>query len=311
MPTYETLLYEENDEGVATVTLNRPEVLNAFNVKMREELQHLWRFLRGHDAVRAIILTGAGDKAWCTGIDRHESLENYGSESAAARGESEAEIGTRGGPYMFNDPGQCINPKENDLWKPVIAAVNGMACGGALYMLGEVDIIIAAEHATFFDPHVTYGMVDGFEAMHLLQKLPLGETLRVALLGGLERMSAAARAPARARVGDRPKEELMERAMWVAESIASAPPIAIQGTLKAIWTANDIGRRNALAQASSIVMLGTVVRQPRRRPGRRSSRRSASGACADARRSVSRSPLADRRSGARPTLGTRRRAAAR
>ena len=94
---------------------------------------------------------------------------------------------------MFNDPGQCINPKENDLWKPVIAAVNGMACGGALYMLGEVDIIIAAEHATFFDPHVTYGMVDGFEAMHLLQKLPLGETLRVALLGGLERMSAQRR----------------------------------------------------------------------------------------------------------------------
>jgi enoyl-CoA hydratase/carnithine racemase len=54
-----------------------------------------------------------------------------------------------------------------------------------------------------------------------------------------------------------PKEELLERAMWVAESIASAPPIAIQGTMKAVWTANDIGRRNALAQASSIVMLGT------------------------------------------------------
>ena len=84
VPNYETLLYEERD-GVAIVTLNRPEVLNAFNVKMREELQHLWRFLRGHDDVRAIILTGAGDKAWCTGIDRHESLENYGTESARAR----------------------------------------------------------------------------------------------------------------------------------------------------------------------------------------------------------------------------------
>ena len=85
VPTYETLLYEENDEGVATVTLNRPEVLNAFNVKMREELQHLWKFLRGHDAVRAIILTGAGDKAWCTGIDRHESLENYPARTARRR----------------------------------------------------------------------------------------------------------------------------------------------------------------------------------------------------------------------------------
>jgi len=161
-------------------------------------------------------------------------------------------------PFMFNDPGERINPKQNGLWKPVIAAVNGMACGGALYMLGEVDIIIAAEHATFFDPHVTYGMVNGFEAMHLLQKLPLGETLRVALLGGMERMSAD-RAYQLGLVSEVvPKEELMERAMWVATTIASAPPVAIQGTLRAIWTAHDVGRRNALQQAATIVMLGTV-----------------------------------------------------
>ncbi len=256
MPTYETLLYEEKD-GVAIVTLNRPEVMNAFNAKMREEMQNLWRFLRGHDDVRCVILTGAGEKAWCTGIDRHESLENYG-EKRSQRPDYDTAIGTVGGPYMFNDPGEFLNPKENDYWKPVVAAVNGMACGGALYMLGEVDIIIAAEHATFFDPHVTYGMVNGFEAMHLLQKLPLGETLRVALLGGMERMSAA-RAHQLGLVSEVvPKEELLERAMWVASAIASAPPVAIQGTLRAIWTAHDVGRRNAIAQASTIVMLGTV-----------------------------------------------------
>ena len=256
MPTYETLLYEEHD-GVATVTLNRPEVLNAFNAKMREELQHLWRSLRGNDDVRAIVLTGAGDKAWCTGIDRHEQMDDYPGKRGQPR-DTDTSIGTIGGPYMFNDPGRFINPKENDLWKPVIAAVNGMACGGALYMLGEVDIIIAAEHATFFDPHVTYGMVNGFEAMHLLQKLPLGETLRVALLGGMERMSAA-RAHQLGLVSEVvPKEELLERATWVAEVIASAHPVAIQGTMRAIWTAHEIGRRDALAQASTIVMLGTV-----------------------------------------------------
>ena len=71
-----------------------------------------------------------------------------------------------------------------------VAAVNGIACGGALYMLGESDIIIAADHATYFDPHVTYGMVAGFESVHLLQKLPLGEVLRCMLLGGHERISA-------------------------------------------------------------------------------------------------------------------------
>ena len=121
---------------------------------------------------------------------------------------------------MYNDPGDSINPKQNDLWKPVIAAVNGMACGGALYMLGEADIIIAAEHATFFDPHVTYGMVAGFESVHLLQKLPLGETLRVALLGAHERMSAE-RAHQIGLVSEVvPADELLERALWVADAIA-------------------------------------------------------------------------------------------
>ena len=127
-------------------------------------------------------------------------------------------------PFQYNDPGVNINPKQNDLWKPVIAAVNGMACGGALYLLGEADIIIAAEHATFFDPHVTYGMVAGFESMHLLQKLPLGETLRVALLGAHERMSAA-RAHQLGLVSEVvPASELHERAMWVAQAPSPPPP---------------------------------------------------------------------------------------
>jgi enoyl-CoA hydratase/carnithine racemase len=168
-------------------------------------------------------------------------------------------IGTRGGtPLHFDDPGDWISPKTaGDLWKPVIAAVNGMACGGALYLLGESDIIIAAENATFFDPHVTYGMVAGFEGMHLLQKLPLGETLRVVLLGAHERMSAV-RAHQLGLVSEiTPLSELMERAMWVARAIASAPVYAIQGTVRAVWMAHELSRRNARAQVSSFVSLGT------------------------------------------------------
>ena len=178
MNDFETILYEEQD-GVAIVTLNRPEVHNAFNIAMQHELKDVWRSLRRNDDVRAVVLTGAGEKAFCSGIDREEAIQRgYLDEPELPR--TTGRVST---PFMYNDPGANINPKENDLWKPVIAAVNGMACGGALYMLGEVDIIIAAEHATFFDPHVTYGMVAGFESMHLLQKLPLGETLRVALIG--------------------------------------------------------------------------------------------------------------------------------
>ena len=72
----------------------------------------------------------------------------------------------------------------------MVAAVNGMACGGAFYMLGEADVIVAADHATFFDPHVTYGMVAAYEPILLLRRMPFGEVLRMALAGNYERISA-------------------------------------------------------------------------------------------------------------------------
>lgn len=252
MDSYETLRYEERDQ-VAIVTLDRPEVHNAFDNAMQQELRQVWTSLRTNDDVHAIVLTGAGDKAFCTGIDRAEAIgDSYLKDPGGQRA-----TGRVSTPFMFNDPGANINPKQNDLWKPVVAAVNGMACGGALYMLGEADIIIAAEHATFFDPHVTYGMVAGFESTHLLQKLPLGETLRVALLGAHERMSAE-RAHQIGLVSEVvPAPELLDRAMWVAAAIASAPPLAIQGTLRAVWMANELSRRAALDQVSSLVSLGT------------------------------------------------------
>ena len=259
---FETILWEVRD-GVGIVTLNRPEVHNAFNNAMQAELRSLWRSLRDDDDVKVVVLTAAGEKAFCTGIDRTETIEdNYlDDDEAAADAARAGEVGGAGPvstPFMYNDPGSNLNPKANDMWKPVVAAVNGMACGGALYMLGEVDIIIAAEHATFFDPHVTYGMVAGFESVHLLQKLPLGETLRVALMGANERLSAE-RARELGLVSEVvPAEELMERAMWVAESIASAPSLAVQGTLRAIWMAHETARRAALEQVSSFVSLGTT-----------------------------------------------------
>ena len=254
MENLETLLYEERD-GVAVLTLNRPDVYNAFNRQMERELQQVWRSLRTNDDVRAVVWTGAGDKAFCTGIDRDESISEYLADPAGEkRGEKVGRVST---PFMFNDPGGFINPKQNDMWKPVVTAVNGMACGGAFYMLGESDIIVAAEHATFFDPHVSYGMVAGFETVHLLQKVPFGEMLRIALLGATERMSAA-RAHQIGLVSEVvPTQELMERALWVADAIASAPPLAIQGTLRAAWMAHEHFRRDALVQISMVVSLGT------------------------------------------------------
>src|SRR5215510_6900046 len=201
---------------------------------MQRELHALWRGLRRHDDVRCVVLTGAGEKAFCTGIDRMEQMGGATDDTT-----DDDIVGSGSTPFMFNDPGDNIGPKSNDLWKPVIAAVNGMACGGAFYMLGEVEFIIAAEHATFFDPHVTYGMTASFEPMHMLQKMPFHEIMRLSLLGNYERLSAK-RAYEIGLVSEIvAADQLAAAARWAAEAIASQPALAIQGTLRALWTARE------------------------------------------------------------------------
>jgi enoyl-CoA hydratase/carnithine racemase len=158
---------------------------------------------------------------------------------------------------MFDDPGEYLGPKSNDLWKPVIAAVNGMACGGAFYMLGEVDIVIAAEHATFFDPHVTYGMAAAYEPLQLLPKLPFGEIVRMTLLGNAERISAARAHQVGFVTEVCPADQLAERAGWVATEIAKSPALAVQGSLRALWTGRELSRRQALDLGWAFVGLGT------------------------------------------------------
>ena len=248
---FDTLAYEERN-GVAYVTLNRPDRHNAFNSLMQRELRALWRGLRRHDDVRCVVLTGAGEKAFCTGIDR---MEQMGGETDATTDDDV--VGSGSTPFMFNDPGDNIGPKSNDLWKPVIAAVNGMACGGAFYMIGETEFVIAAEHATFFDPHVTYGMTAAYAPIHMSGMMPFPEIMRLSLLGNHERLSAQ-RAYEIGMVSEiAPAGELMDRATWAAEAIASAPPLAIQGTVRARGGAREHGQREAVRLGYAYVAMGT------------------------------------------------------
>ena len=251
-PDFETLQYEESDDGVAVVTLNRPDVHNAFNSLMQRELHTLWRALRRHDPVRCVVLTGAGEKAFCTGIDR---MEQMGGDTDATTDDDI--VGSGSTPFMFNDPGDNIGPKSCDLWKPVIAAVNGMACGGAFYMLGEVEFIVAADHATFFDPHVTYGMTAAFEPIHMAGITPFGEIMRLSLMGNYERMSAQ-RAFQIGMVSEVvPGAELGDRVHDLATKIASQPKLAIEGTVRAIWGARELGSRQAVRLGYAYVAMGT------------------------------------------------------
>lgn len=241
----ETIEFRKAD-GVAWVTLNRPDRLNAFDATMLQELRQTWRALRTDDEVRAIVLDAAGDRAFCTGIDRDFA---FGDEMT---------IGAVGGPMHFDDPGEWLGPKSNDLWKPVIASVRGMACGGAFYLLGEVDIIVCSDDATFFDPHVTYGMAAVFESVHMLQRMPLGEVMRMQLMGAYEHLSAQ-RAHQIGLVSEVvAPDDLAEAAAFVARTIASQPALAVQATVRTIWAAQDLARPQALAMATPLVEAGNT-----------------------------------------------------
>ncbi len=234
---------------VCRVTLNRPEVLHAFNEQMQSELRSTWRALRTIDDVRVVVVTATGDKAFCAGVDRSAALTDVTDRGGRLYGTSNN--------FMYDDPGDDLGPKACDLWKPVIAAVNGICCAGAFYLISESDIIIAAEHATFFDPHVTYGMAAVYEPMKLVKRMPLGEVLRMTLVGSHERITAqtAMRLGLVSEVV--PRDDLQHTADRLAEMIASQPPDAVQGSLRAIWAASDMGRLDALAMAPAILTAAT------------------------------------------------------
>jgi enoyl-CoA hydratase/carnithine racemase len=248
--SYETILYELGTDHVATVTLNRPDKLNAFNMAMRADFKRLWRDVQNDDDVHVVVLRAAGDRAFSTGIDATERAD------LMDRG---VHVGAPPNPFVAEDPGVTLAPKQNECWKPIVCAVHGMVAGGAFYWVNESDIVIASDDATFFDPHVTYGMTSSLEPVGLRWRIPLGEVLRWALTGLDERMSAE-----RAReiglvsevVG---RAELWDRAHEIAAGIAAKPTVATQGTVKAIWQSLDFTRSAAIEVGMMYVQIGNPV----------------------------------------------------
>ena len=124
-------------------------------------------------------------------------------------------------------------------------------------MLGETEFIIAAEHASFFDPHVTYGMTASFEPIHMSGITPFPEIMRLSLMGNYERMSAQ-RAYQIGMVSEVvPAGDLAARAHEVAAIIASQPKLAIEGTVRAIWSTRTMPQREAVRLGYAYVAMGT------------------------------------------------------
>jgi enoyl-CoA hydratase/carnithine racemase len=240
-PTFETVLFTVGDDHVATITLNRPEVLNAFNQRMCEEFRELWSLIREDDSIHCVVLRAAGDRAFSTGVDVKAPLEFPANVWSQA------------------DPGDWLSPKANRVWKPVVCAVHGMAAGGAFYWINESDIVICSPEATFFDPHVTYGLTAVLEPIGLSRRVPLGEALRIALMGLDERVSAerALTIGLVTEIADR--DQLWARAHQIAAGIAAKPPAAVQGTVRAIWESLDVGRGVALARGLAYTQIGNPL----------------------------------------------------
>ncbi|UNO41428.1 enoyl-CoA hydratase-related protein [Streptomyces sp. MST-110588] len=242
-----TVRVATEDDGVALVTLDRPDRHNAIDLETAAELAAVWHGFRSDDDVRAVVLTGAGGRAFCTGLDRAVDLPQPSS------------------PYSLDDPLLRIGPKANDLWKPVVAAVDGMACGGAFYLLGEAEFIVASEPSTFFDPHTTYGMVSAYEAVYMAQRMPYGEAARMTLMGTAERLGAQ-RAYEIGLVSElTPAGGAVAAARRAAAVLAARPTEAVQGTVRALWATKEAARAQALAQAPHLIALGSLP--PRRQAG--------------------------------------------
>jgi enoyl-CoA hydratase/carnithine racemase len=246
--SYETILVETASDGVATVTLNRPDVLNAFNETMEREFRQLWGEVKANDAIRAVVLAAAGERAFCTGVDVSERLD------------SDSPFIDQRHPWAENeDPGRNLSPRRNEVWKPVVAAVHGMCAGGAFYWIADCDIVICSPDATFFDPHVTYGLVAALEPIALTYRMFFADVIRMALLGGHERITADRALTAGLVTEIVERDSLLMRAQEIARVIASQPAAAVQGTVKAIWQSLDVTRSQALATALMYTQVGNPL----------------------------------------------------
>jgi enoyl-CoA hydratase/carnithine racemase len=238
--TYSTLVVGIAD-GVATITLNRPERLNCFNRAMVLEFRQLWAALRSDPEVRVLVLRAAPGRAFCSGVDVKEGWRAPGEEMT---------------PFDQDDPGEWLGPKSNKVWKPLIVAVHGMAAGGAFYWLNEADIVICSDDATFFDPHLKFGKISAVEPIGAMGRIPLQEITRMVLLADAERIGAQTALRISLVTEVTSAQALWPRADELARLIAQRHPVAVQGSIRAIWEAQSMPRAQALTNALRYIQVG-------------------------------------------------------
>jgi enoyl-CoA hydratase len=226
-----TTLAVERRGPVGWLVFDRPDAGNAMNAAMLDELEAAWRELDADPSVRVIVNTGNG-KAFQTGLDVRQLARDPEALRKQSGRTRRAEL--------------RLTAWHNQVWKPVICAVNGTCAGGGLHFVSDADIVIASSDATFLDPHVSIGQVSAYETIGLARRIPFETVMRLALVGRYERVSAerAYAAGMLSEVVD-PPERLREVAQELAEKVAKNSPAAMRATKKALWGALEHGLTDA------------------------------------------------------------------
>ena len=209
-------------DGIATIVINRPERLNAMDSEHYQSLSDAWITVRDDPAIRVAVITGAGERSFTTGADL---------KSFIPAAPSLAEL-------MLTQAGQLLN-RGLEVWKPVIAAVNGYCLGGGMTLLLATDIRVAAEHATFSVAEVKRGVFPANGGtQRMIRQLPHAIAMEMLLTGDAVDAATAERWGLVNRVV--PTAELMTAAMAYARRIAANAPLAVQAAKELAIRSRDV-----------------------------------------------------------------------
>jgi len=230
----------EKEGKVAIFTLNRPEAMNALNVQTMRELQEAMMAFRDDPDLWVGIVTGAGEKAFCGGADIKDALPFMKEHSQT----------------QWAMPPSIM--RGLDMWKPLIAAINGMALGGGLELALACDIRIAAENARFGTPEVTLGLIPGWGGTQRLPRaVPWCKAAELLLMGKLIDAQEAYRIGLLNKVV--PQAEVMATAREWAQAICKAAPLAVRAAKEAMLRGSAMTIEEGLRLENSLVafVMGT------------------------------------------------------
>ena len=219
---YETILYEQKGR-TAVITLNRPQSLNAISAKLGWELADALETATSDADIWAIVLTGAGDRAFCAGADLKEMASGQRDLAKESQGSNKG----------------LAALTQSFIPKPIIAAVNGLAFGGGSEIALACDLIVASERASFALPEVKRGIVAGAGGvLRLPRQIPMKIALQMIFTGEPISAQEAERWGLVNRVV--PHEELMTAALALADQICQNAPVAVRSSKEIVYRGLDV-----------------------------------------------------------------------